>query len=132
MQEIHPKTEVSQLMLNTYVRALEDVPVADLKVALLDTLRSVEYFPTPGHIRAKLDNPREYGRDVDKPALGCPDCDGTTWRPVTLKHPRTGKPYQAVTSCDCTSRKPPIREPTKKRRQGNLEPFAQTVANYPD
>ena len=134
MQEIHPKTEVSQLMLDSYVHALKDVPIADLKVALLDTLRSVEYWPTPGHIRAKLDNPREYGRDEDKPARGCPDCDGTCWVPVTLKHPRTGRPYEAVTSCSCTSREPPTekakRPKSKKREPTLVAKFATDV--YPD
>ena len=129
MQEIHPKTEISQLMLNTYVRALEDVPIADLKVALLDTLRSVEYWPTPGHIRAKLDNPRKYEEPEDKPSRGCPDCDGTTWVPATLKHPETGRPYEAVTSCACTSRE----SAPAKAKQSGLIPVAGFAAEaYPD
>ena len=37
---------------------------------------------------------------------GCPQCDGTTWVPVTLEDPLTGRSYDAVTSCACTPREP--------------------------
>ena len=133
MGEIHFR-EVTPLMLKTYERALEDVPIADLKVALLDTLRSVAYWPTPGHIRGKLDNPRAYCEEPeDKPANDCPDCNGTTWVPVTLKHPRTGRLYEAVTPCACTSREPaPARAKQPKAKQRELTPVAKVAADCPD
>ena len=137
MGEIHFR-EVTPLMLKTYERALDDVPIADLKVALLDTLRSVAYWPTPGHIRGKLDDLRSkreyYEEPKAKPPHGCPDCDGTTWVPVTLKHPRTGQPYEAVTSCACTSREPaPAKAKRPKAKQLDLKPVLEFSADaYPD
>ena len=133
MGEIHFR-EVTPLMLNSYVRALDDVPIADLKEALLNTLRSVAYWPTPGHIRDKLDelrSKREYYQEPKaKPPHGCPDCGGTTWVSVTLKHPRTGQPYEAVTSCVCTPREPPpAKAKPPKAKQRDLVPIA---AAYPD
>ena len=43
-------------MVKTYERALGDVFPKTLGPALLETLRSVEYWPTPGHIRRKLND----------------------------------------------------------------------------
>ena len=66
---------------------------------------------------------------------GCPVCDGTTWRPVTLEHPHTGRLYEAVTSCACTSREPPPKRPKAKRpraKQRELVPLAEVIADYPD
>ena len=43
-------------MVKTYERALGDIPPDTLGPALLETLRSVEFWPTPGHIRRKLND----------------------------------------------------------------------------
>ena len=139
--EIHSK-DVTALMVNSYVRALDDVPYEELQAVLLETLRSESYWPTPGHIRAKLDEIRSQRDDYEEPKAltsdsmteddsSCPDCKDTTWRYVTCKHPLTGQSYQAVTSCDCTSRQSPSTAPAKAKLIEPL-PFTQTVANYPD
>ena len=36
---------------------------------------------------------------------GCAECRGTTWIYVTVHHPITGEPYEAVKTCACTTRK---------------------------
>ena len=38
-------------------------------------------------------------------STGCSECRYTTWTYVTLHHPISGEPYQAVKSCSCTPRK---------------------------
>ena len=64
---------------------------------------------------------------------GCPDCNWTTWIPITLKHPRTGQPYEAVTSCACTSREPaPAKAKQPKAKQRELMPIAKVSPDYPD
>ena len=55
--EIH-RAEVSPAMIAAYESALSDVPVDEMRAALVETLRHVEYWPTPGHIRKQLERHR--------------------------------------------------------------------------
>ena len=55
MAEIH-KRKVSPAMIDTYEAIFSDVPYEDLRGALKETIRTVEFWPTPGHIQRKLDD----------------------------------------------------------------------------
>ena len=55
MAEIHNR-ELSKTMILTYEAAFSDVPYEDLRGALKETIRTVEFWPTPGHIQRKLDD----------------------------------------------------------------------------
>ena len=100
--EIH-RREVTPLIVKTYEHALGDVPPKTLGPALLETLRFVTFWPTPGHIREKLEDLENQKPPRSSPK-GCEDCRYTTWKFVTLTHPVTGKTSEAVTTCACIPR----------------------------
>ena len=90
------------------------------------------FFPKVRDI-LKLSESLMIDENLEATNRGCPLCDGTTWVPVTLKHPHTGRPYEAVTSCACTSRKPPPAKAKRpKSKQRELIPVAKIAADYPD
>ena len=43
-------------MIASYESILSDMSYEDLKIALLETVRSGEFWPTPGYIRRKLED----------------------------------------------------------------------------
>ena len=102
-------------MVAGYERALGSIPPETLGPALLNTLRNVKFWPTPGNITDALGElarekstlrslPTGCASDDGKTwklLKGCAECDGSTWRRVTLVHNLTGIPYEAVTPCAC-------------------------------
>ena len=98
-----------------------------ISVALVD---SCAFFPKVSDVLRVAREGLMLGTEPEEKQRGCTKCDGTTWVPVTLTHPRTGRPYSAVTSCDCTPREPPAPKAKKpKAKQRELIPIANS---YPD
>ena len=117
-----------------YRKALSRFNPDDLQRTADTLVESCIFFPK---VRDVLRVAREglvIGTVPEEKTHGCPECDGTSWVPVMLKHPRTGQPYAAVTSCSCTSREPPTekakRPKSKKREPTLVAKFATDV--YPD
>ena len=54
MAEMHGR-KLTDLMIATYERSLGDIPIDDLKEALRETLKNVQYWPTPAHIHKQLE-----------------------------------------------------------------------------
>ena len=87
------------------------------------------YCPRPAEIRRVAISIQTSA----KKTTGCPECDWTTWVPATLKHSETGRLYEAVTSCACTSREQaPAKAKQPKAKQRELMPIAKVAADYPD
>lgn len=53
-------------------------------------------------------------------ATGCSECRFSTWIYVTLHHPLSGEPYQAVTTCSCTPRKIKVEGISSVQFQGDV------------
>ena len=53
--EMH-RRELTPMLISSYEILLGDVPVDELRAALRETLRVETFWPTPGHIKRKLDD----------------------------------------------------------------------------
>ena len=116
-----------------YRKAMARFKPDDLRRISDAVVKSCTFFPKVRDI-LKVAEDLQIEEELESLPRGCPDCDGTTWVPVTLKHPRTGQPYEAVVSCDCTPRKrAPAKAKPPKAKQRELVPVGKVVPfAYPD
>ena len=117
-----------------YRKALSRFNPDDLQRTADTLVESCIFFPK---VRDVLRVAREglvIGTEPEEKTHGCPDCANTTWVPATLKHPRTGQPYEAVKSCACTPREPaPAKAKQPRAKQRKLVRVAKVVPfMYPD
>ena len=63
----------------------------------------------------KIEHPNERPK-----ARGCSECRFSTWIYVTLHHPISGEPYQAVEPCSCTPRKIKTEGVSSVQFEGNV------------
>ena len=111
-----------------YRRAVSRFKPDDLRRISDAVVESCVFFPKVRDILAAAEGLQIEEEPKAKPPHGCPDCDGTTWVSVTVKHPQTGQPYEAVKSCGCTLRQPPTPAPPKAK-QSELTPVAKFTAD---
>ena len=77
--EIHSK-RLTPLMIAGYERAFGDVPPETLGPALLSTLRSVQFWPSPGDITQALCDLASERATLRSLPSGCVSDEGTTWK----------------------------------------------------
>ena len=131
--ESYWKEKLSPDNVRIYHQAVARFKPDHLRQIAEDVVEFCVFFPKVRDI-LKLSERLMIDENLEATNRGCKLCDGTCWVSVTLKHPRTGRPYEAVTSCSCTSRKPPPakakRPKSKKRGPTLVAKFATDV--YPD
>ena len=117
-----------------YRKALARFKPDDLSRISIALVESCVFFPKVSDVLRVARENLSIEEEPEERPRGCTKCQGTTWVPVTLKHPHTGITYDAVTSCDCTPREPPQpKAKPPKAKQRELLPVANvSIDEYPD
>ena len=117
-----------------YRKAVERFKPDDLRRTADTLIESCIFFPKIHDVLRVAREGLLIGEGPGEKPRDCPKCQGTTWVSVMVKHHRTGRQYQAVTSCSCTSREPaPAKVKPPKAEQRELTSIAEIgVDTYPD
>ena len=90
----------------TYLRKVKRFNFDQLEQIFERLIEEYTYLPRISQIYKTAFDDLRIATQRDRPkSKGCEECRYSTWIYVTLHHPISGQPYEAVKSCSCTPRK---------------------------